>query len=290
MDETPAASEATGEAASDPSNEASLSSEAADAKSSAPSKRKRSPEPEPEPIKRQAPDSPSTASATVTAPVGGKEALDAAAAAAISTRNEDSLKLSAEEEVKAKAYAAAAAAAEARAEARIKDAAAVAAATATATAAAGGGEADKTSMTEVEDSIDEAEPAKEVIHGLEDRSTNCPYLDTINRSILDFDFEKLCSVNMSHLNVYACLVCGKYFQGRGPSTHAYTHSLMSDHHVFLNLGTLKFYCLPDNYEIIDSSLEDIKYACHIIFVVYRTTLTFSGGCPSLFLMHGSSLA
>lgn len=29
------------------------------------------------------------------------------------------------------------------------------------------------------------------------------------------------------------------------------------HHVFLNLHTLKFYCLPDNYEIIDSSLEDI---------------------------------
>ena len=33
------------------------------------------------------------------------------------------------------------------------------------------------------------------------------------RSVLDFDFEKLCSVSLSHLNVYACLVCGKYFQG-----------------------------------------------------------------------------
>jgi len=32
------------------------------------------------------------------------------------------------------------------------------------------------------------------------------------RSVLDFDFEKLCSVSLSHLNVYACLVCGKYFQ------------------------------------------------------------------------------
>jgi len=29
--------------------------------------------------------------------------------------------------------------------------------------------------------------------------------------------------------------------------------------VFLNLHTLKFYCLPDNYEIIDSSLDDITY-------------------------------
>lgn len=87
----------------------------------------------------------------------------------------------------------------------------------------------------------------------------CPYLDTIDRGVLDFDFEKLCSVSLSHINVYACMVCGKYFQGRGTNTHAYTHSLDTDHHVYLNLSTLKFYCLPDNYEIIDPSLEDIKY-------------------------------
>lgn len=30
--------------------------------------------------------------------------------------------------------------------------------------------------------------------------------------VLDFDFEKLCSVSLSHVNVYACMVCGKYFQ------------------------------------------------------------------------------
>ena len=39
------------------------------------------------------------------------------------------------------------------------------------------------------------------------------YLDTIDRHMLDFDFEKVCSVSLSHLNVYACLVCGKYYQG-----------------------------------------------------------------------------
>ncbi|XP_057300465.1 U4/U6.U5 tri-snRNP-associated protein 2-like [Hydractinia symbiolongicarpus] len=92
-----------------------------------------------------------------------------------------------------------------------------------------------------------------------DRSRHCPYLDTIDRTVLDFDFEKLCSVSLSHLNVYACLVCGKYFQGRGQNSHAYTHSVHIGHHVYLNLRSLKFYCLPDNYEIIDSSLEDIKY-------------------------------
>ena len=43
-------------------------------------------------------------------------------------------------------------------------------------------------------------------------SRQCPYLDTIDRGVLDFDFEKLCSVSLSRINCYACLVCGKYFQ------------------------------------------------------------------------------
>lgn len=98
-----------------------------------------------------------------------------------------------------------------------------------------------------------------------DRSRSCPYLDTINRSVLDFDFEKLCSVSLSHINVYACLVCGKYFQGRGKLSHAYTHSVLDSHHVFLNLLTQKFYCLPDNYQIIDSSLDDIIYVLNPTF-------------------------
>lgn len=45
------------------------------------------------------------------------------------------------------------------------------------------------------------------------RSRQCPYLDTIDRTVLDFDFEKLCSITLTRINVYACLVCGKYFQG-----------------------------------------------------------------------------
>lgn len=93
----------------------------------------------------------------------------------------------------------------------------------------------------------------------DERSRSCPYLDTINRNVLDFDFEKLCSVSLSKINVYACLVCGKYFQGRGIGTHAFMHSVAVSHLVFLNLSTLKFYCLPDNYEVIDSSLSDITY-------------------------------
>ncbi|KAG2608078.1 U4/U6.U5 tri-snRNP-associated protein 2-like [Panicum virgatum] len=88
---------------------------------------------------------------------------------------------------------------------------------------------------------------------------DCPYLDTVNRQVLDFDFEKFCSISLSNLNVYACLVCGKYFQGRGLKSHAYTHSLEAGHHVFINLQTERAYCLPDGYEINDPSLEDIRH-------------------------------
>ena len=85
------------------------------------------------------------------------------------------------------------------------------------------------------------------------------YLDTINRSILDFDFEKLCSISLSNINVYACLVCGRYFQGRGPKSHAYFHSLDEDHHVYINLETQKVYVLPEGYEVKSKALDDIKY-------------------------------
>jgi hypothetical protein len=87
----------------------------------------------------------------------------------------------------------------------------------------------------------------------------CPYLDTVHRSSLDFDFEKCCSVTLSPLHCYACLVCGKYFQGRGPATVAYTHALEAGHHVFMNLADGRVYCLPDGYEVLDRSLDDIRH-------------------------------
>ena len=85
------------------------------------------------------------------------------------------------------------------------------------------------------------------------------YLDTINRAVLDFDFEKLCSISLSNINVYACLVCGKYFQGRGNKSHAYFHALEIGHHVFVNMETKKVYVLPEGYEVKSKSLDDIKY-------------------------------
>lgn len=59
----------------------------------------------------------------------------------------------------------------------------------------------------------------------------------VNRQNLDFDFEKLCSVSLSNINVYCCLVDGKYFQGRGKNSWAYKHSVGEGHHVFLKLDT-----------------------------------------------------
>ncbi|KAG8904187.1 hypothetical protein FRC01_008836, partial [Tulasnella sp. 417] len=107
---------------------------------------------------------------------------------------------------------------------------------------------------------DEDEWKDEVLAEPEDDSNRRSdlYLDTVNRMTLDFDFEKLCSVSLSNINVYGCLVCGKYFQGRGKSSYAYAHSIHEDHHVFINLETQKVYVLPDGYEVHDPSLDDIS--------------------------------
>ena len=84
----------------------------------------------------------------------------------------------------------------------------------------------------------------------------------MNRSAvqnLDFDFEKCCSISLSRVNVYACLVCGAYFQGRGPGTHAHTHSVEEGHHLFMALDSGRVFCVPDNYEVVDRSLKDIQH-------------------------------
>ena len=94
-------------------------------------------------------------------------------------------------------------------------------------------------------------------------AVSCPYLDTINRSVLDFDFEPSCSVSLeSSPHVYGCLVCGKFFRGRGRQTPAYTHSVDENHFVFVHLWKGTFHCLPDDYQIHDPSLADISAALH----------------------------
>ena len=90
-------------------------------------------------------------------------------------------------------------------------------------------------------------------------TSDCPYLDTINRRLLDFDAERVCSVSNSNLHIYACLVCGRYFQGRSHHSHAYNHAATASHHMFIQLDTARIWCLPDGYEVNDTTLRDIQY-------------------------------
>lgn len=48
-------------------------------------------------------------------------------------------------------------------------------------------------------SVVEAEPRR--LHNEETDGSQCPYLDTIDRKVLDFDFEKICSISLSKHNV-----------------------------------------------------------------------------------------
>ncbi|KAL7408861.1 hypothetical protein BDY24DRAFT_405114 [Mrakia frigida] len=108
-----------------------------------------------------------------------------------------------------------------------------------------------------EESSDEEEEEVYVEDVSDQKARTDLYLDTINRHLLDFDFEKLCSVSLSTVNIYCCLVDGKYFQGRGKNSWAYKHSVGEGHHVFLKLDTEEFYILPDGYKVSDPSLANI---------------------------------
>lgn len=65
---------------------------------------------------------------------------------------------------------------------------------------------------------------KNVSQGKQNRTIevrrDCPFLDTVDRQVLDFDFEKKCSVSGIGVFVYACLICGKYYQGKGKNSHS----------------------------------------------------------------------
>lgn len=75
------------------------------------------------------------------------------------------------------------------------------------------------------------------------------YLDTIHKELLNFDFDKVCLVTLTNINLYCCLVCGKFYQGRAKSSPAYLHSINEDHRVFLNLDTENAYILPEDYKV-----------------------------------------
>lgn len=72
----------------------------------------------------------------------------------------------------------------------------------------------------------------------------------INREVLDFDFAKICLQTLSSTNVYACVVCGKYFEGRSESSPAYKHAVSTNHQMYMSFATEKFYELPQDREVL----------------------------------------
>jgi U4/U6.U5 tri-snRNP-associated protein 2 len=69
-------------------------------------------------------------------------------------------------------------------------------------------------MTAGDDQFDEEDEIRPLKRHKRQELVKGLYLETVDRTMLDFDFEKLCSVSMNNINVYACLTCGKYFQGK----------------------------------------------------------------------------
>lgn len=152
-----------------------------------------------------------------------------------------------------------------------------------------------------EDDDEEVEELPEPEEEEEDGARGDMYLDTVSshaspyfcsvdtdhyaimqiaRQHLDFDFERLCSKSMSNINVYCCLVCGKYFQGRGRGSWAYRHSMSENHRVWLNLETEKagpiFYALHLSKYILTCMVhsftccpKDTKSATHRYRILFR---------------------
>ena len=138
----------------------------------------------------------------------------------------------------------------------------------------------KRKLEELDDADETMDPAyweklakeKEEEHRQEtEKQAATLYLDSISRTRLDFDFERVCSVSLSPLHIYACLVCGKYFQGRGPRSWASKHAMDQDHRVFLKISDEpgessskgNVYILPEGTRLKDekslAALSDIQY-------------------------------
>ncbi|KNC50810.1 U4/U6.U5 tri-snRNP-associated protein [Thecamonas trahens ATCC 50062] len=82
-------------------------------------------------------------------------------------------------------------------------------------------------------------------------------LASVVRPVLDFDREKVCSVTLSNLNVYACLTCGVLVQGRGPDSVAYAHALETGHPLYMHTTTTAAWMLPDGTPVPPALLADV---------------------------------
>ncbi|AMD22345.1 HGR006Cp [Eremothecium sinecaudum] len=106
-------------------------------------------------------------------------------------------------------------------------------------------------------------------------------LETIDKRRLDFESEKICSVTLSKINIYCCLVCGKYLNGRNQGSPAFDHSVNIGHRVFMNTRTLRTYILPDNRAIDSIYLDQIRYSLRPTYTEEEIA-TFPVQCFDLF--------
>lgn len=94
----------------------------------------------------------------------------------------------------------------------------------------------------------------------------CNYLDSVNRHLLDFDLIFACGICLTVQNVYCCLSCGRYLEGLGSNSHAWLHSLETQHFLFINTKTGEIICLPECCKVHEDSLSDIKFNLNPEFV------------------------
>ena len=74
-------------------------------------------------------------------------------------------------------------------------------------------------------------------------------LATIDKRKLDFDSEKICSVSLSKMDTFGCLVCGKYFKGCSERTPAFLHAVNDGHRVFVGFYNADIVVLPEGRSI-----------------------------------------
>lgn len=84
------------------------------------------------------------------------------------------------------------------------------------------------------------------------------YLDTINKKVLNFDLPLICSSSLASTNIHICLICNKYLQGSSTISPAYRHAVDLNHHVFINVDTLKFIILPEQLILSDKRSNELK--------------------------------
>ena len=95
--------------------------------------------------------------------------------------------------------------------------------------------------------------------------TQCPYLTSIRKDLLNLDDPNIHTCTQSLLsdgNIFLCLCCGRSYQGKSKGSPAHQHSIRTGHHIYIHLKSLSIWCLPDDYEVTDDDKGDSKHSAY----------------------------